>query len=361
MGVKSYRTKDGRTLWRVDTWLKRPGGGRTRFREGKIPTKEQAQKLEKQVQVASFQDKWFGRPKTLTVAGAWKSYEPATRAHNRSWQADVGRAKHLVELLGDLQVGELTQRHVDKYLIDRAAESSRRGAPPAQTTLFKEVMLLKRMLNYAVRAGDLVTSPFDRIIVAKVDNVRQRALSEVDFGRLLVKADSWFRLPLLLAYDCGMRRGEILQLEWSMIDPKAKMARLPDLIVKTGFARTVPLTDRTAAALQETPRSLSGFVITNPKTNTRRVDFKKAFAKACSAAKIEGLWFHDLRRSFVTNARRRGVEASVVMKITGHKTQSMLTRYDVVDGTDIQAAARRVEKGRDAEIAEVEHCAESEG
>ena len=33
------------------------------------------------------------------------------------------------------------------------------------------------------------------------------------------------------------------------------------------------------------------------------------------------IWFHDLRRSIVTRARKRGVPESVVMRMSGHRTQ----------------------------------------
>jgi integrase len=174
------------------------------------------------------------------------------------------------------------------------------------------------------------------------------------FGRtrLLEKAEGWFRLPLLLAYDSGMRRGEILNLQWVMIKLKDRNIRLPKEITKTDQPRTVPLTERTVQALRKAQRSLGGFVFVNPRTDKRRYDFKKAFAKACSKSEIEGLWFHDLRRSFVTNARRRGVGESVVMKVTGHKTRAVFDRYNVIDDSDIQAAARCIEIGREQELAE---------
>jgi integrase len=34
---------------------------------------------------------------------------------------------------------------------------------------------------------------------------------------------------------------------------------------------------------------------------------RKLFRRACAKVGLDHLWFHDLRRSFVTNARRRGV------------------------------------------------------
>jgi integrase len=50
-----------------------------------------------------------------------------------------------------------------------------------------------------------------------------------------------------------------------------------------------------------------------------------------AAAGLRGLWFHDLRRSFITRARRVGVPESVVMKMSGHRTRAVFERYNVVD------------------------------
>jgi hypothetical protein len=41
--------------------------------------------------------------------------------------------------------------------------------------------------------------------------------------------------------------------------------------------------------------------------------------------------------------RKAGVERSVIMKITGHKTTSMLERYDTVDRDDALEAIKRLD------------------
>ena len=68
--------------------------------------------------------------------------------------------------------------------------------------------------------------------------------------------------------------------------------------------------------------------------------------RACKAAKLaDGIWFHDLRRSFVTNARRRGVPESVVMRMSGHRTRAVFDRYNIVEEDDLREAVRRIEAG----------------
>jgi integrase len=49
-------------------------------------------------------------------------------------------------------------------------------------------------------------------------NVRDRVLSVEEFQRLLEAAPNDLRPILLLAHDTGMRRGEILNLQWSQVD-----------------------------------------------------------------------------------------------------------------------------------------------
>lgn len=55
-----------------------------------------------------------------------------------------------------------------------------------------------------------------------------------------------------------------------------------------------------------------------------------------------GLIFQDLRRSAVRNLRSSGVAESVAMKITGHKTGSVFTRYAIVSPADLRAAGRKL-------------------
>jgi len=53
----------------------------------------------------------------------------------------------------------------------------------------------------------------------------------------------------------------------------------------------------------------------------------------------------DLRRSFVTNARRRGVPESVVMRMSGHRTRAVFERYNIVEEDDLRDAVKRIEAG----------------
>lgn len=98
------------------------------------------------------------------------------------------------------------------------------------------------------------------------------------------------------------------------------------------------------------PRSTSGYVFVNPKTNRPWNQIRKVFARARDKAELPHIWFHDLRRGFITNARRRGVPESVIMRMSGHKTRAVFERYNIVNDEDLRAAVATIEAGREAEI-----------
>lgn len=98
-------------------------------------------------------------------------------------------------------------------------------------------------------------------------------------------------------------------------------------------------------ALKVLPRGASGTaVFPNPSTGAPWQDIRKAFRRAGIASKLEGLWFHDLRRSFVTRARKLGISESVVMRMSGHRTRAVFDRYNIVDERDLREAVRVLEK-----------------
>lgn len=71
-------------------------------------------------------------------------------------------------------------------------------------------------------------------------------------------------------------------------------------------------------------------------------DFRKAWASACSAAKVPAALFHDLRRTFCHNAAEAGADYKTIMDWTGHKTTSTFLRYRIVSLDGMKRAAGRV-------------------
>jgi len=69
-----------------------------------------------------------------------------------------------------------------------------------------------------------------------------------------------------------------------------------------------------------------------------------SFRSGCVAAELKDFRFHDLRHTFNTNMRKAGVDRSVIMKITGHKTMSMFERYNTVDSDDALTALRKLDE-----------------
>jgi hypothetical protein len=65
---------------------------------------------------------------------------------------------------------------------------------------------------------------------------------------------------------------------------------------------------------------------------------------AVATAGVHDLRFHDLWRTAVRNMRRVGVPQVVRMKITGHKTDSMERRYNIVDAEDLTIAKNLIEE-----------------
>jgi integrase len=157
---------------------------------------------------------------------------------------------------------------------------------------------------------------------------------------------------IMVAYDSGMRRGEIAQLRWNQIDLKAHVVRLASADTKTDEKRLVPLTDRLTQLLSATPRHVSGYVfVTRNGRPYNPSNISAAFKKACGKAGLTGVTYHDLRHSFCTNMRRAGVDTLTTMAISGHRSIEVFKRYNTIAPQDLQKAIRQLGTYMDTDTA----------
>ncbi|MDM8536579.1 tyrosine-type recombinase/integrase [Desulfobacterales bacterium HSG17] len=86
------------------------------------------------------------------------------------------------------------------------------------------------------------------------------------------------KAAIIIAFNTGMRMGEIRELKWNYIDQKAKMIRLPAKIVKEGKDKDIPINHHVVSAINTLPRAISGYVVTyKGREVTAPTGFKKSF------------------------------------------------------------------------------------
>jgi integrase len=72
-----------------------------------------------------------------------------------------------------------------------------------------------------------------------------------------------------------------------------------------------------------------------------------AFQRACQRIRVTGPTLHGLRHTFVTNARRAGIDYFRIMAITGHKILRTVQRYSLVEERNLQKAVTRLDTSTD--------------
>ena len=132
-----------------------------------------------------------------------------------------------------------------------------------------------------------------------------------------------------LAIETGMRRSEMLSLEWRNVDLKKSVAVLTD--TKNGESRAVPLSSTAIRVLKELQRGIGGgkvFTITQSQ-------LRDTWEAARTAAGIPDIRLHDLRHEAASRLFEKGLNVMEAASVTGHKTLSMLKRYTHLNPTDI--------------------------
>jgi integrase len=253
--------------------------------------------------------------------------------------------KHLAPYFKGRRLGGVTTSNIRAYIAARQQEGA------SNATINRELAALKRMFTLAVQAGKLHARP--HIPMLQEDNVRAGFFEHAQFVSVRQHLPADLQPIATFAYYTGWRiNSELLTLQWHQVDLKAGSVRLEPGTTKNREGRTFPLgmiedlknaleAQKTLTdALQKQKGAIVRWVF--HRSGEQVKSFRKAWMAACKAAGCPGRIPHDFRRTAVRNLVRAGVPEKTAMQLTGHKTRSVFDRYDIVDETDLRAAAAKL-------------------
>ncbi len=160
-----------------------------------------------------------------------------------------------------------------------------------------------------------------------VSNNRARYLTVDEIPELIKSCEPHLQPIVQLAINTGMRRGEILSLQWEQnIDLRHGYITLDKS--KNGEGRTIPINDTLRGVLQSLTRRLDvPYVFFDPETGKPYKTLKRSFRTALRRAGIRNAVFHTLRHTFASHLVMSGVDITTVSKLLGHKSLQMTLRY----------------------------------
>ncbi len=202
-------------------------------------------------------------------------------------------------------------------------------------TVNRMLALMKRIYNLAMREELVDKNPCFKVSMLPENNKRDRVISHEEFQKLLSYLPAHAAQIVTVAYYTGMRAGEIFNLTWDKVNLKEGYIDLGAEDTKTGYSRRIYLSTEIKDMfhnLSKVRKIAHNFVFTYKGRPVKSI--RKSFRNACKKAGIKELWIHDLKHTFNTNMRKAGVDRSIIMKITEHKSMSMFERYNTVDEQD---------------------------
>ncbi len=251
--------------------------------------------------------------------------EGAPRPHH------VDRLKLLLPYWGDVPIGRITKAAARDYRAHRHEVKQHLS----ETTVNRDLEVLRHMLFWAVDEGLLLANPLARVPMVRERRTPRVILTVTEEEQLLAAAAPHLRSIIIAALDSGMRRGEILSERWEHVDFTRRVLYVTHSKTSGGEGREIPLTERLFGDLHAR-RKDAGPIFMFDEHPIHRI--KTAWKGALRRAGLRHFRFHDLRHAFNTRLLEAGVQQEIRKALMGHSSREEVNSIY----THIEIGAKRV-------------------
>lgn len=354
--IQKYKTEKG-YRWRV-RWRDETGKQKSKTFDRQRLAKDFLTKLEHEMREGSYVE-----PSSITLREFLESWIESYKANiapntERGYRVNI---KHICSILGNKPLQKIIP-------VDIEAAYRQLGENLSGTSLLYIHRTLSRALSQAEKQRLINRNPCDFVETPKKNkNFEAKFVHPDDIGKYLDAFKGHYLYPAVcLAMFCGLRRGEVLGLQWNDIDWKNNaiivrhnMTDDGPFIPKSGEIRAVPLTEAMAGILKNHRKRQqcfmeklwdeyyrSDYVVTyDDGTLIKPRVLSKNFAFVLKKAGLDPVRFHDLRHTAASLMLHEGVELKTVSEILGHSSISITADiYGHVIEEKKKQAAQKLDK-----------------
>lgn len=287
-------------------------------------------------------------PTFAAHAEEWLERKKTTLKSFGVTQGNVNRS--LAPAFGKMTLDAITVGDVNWWI-------SKKRATLKPATVQRELNTFNAIMNDAVKNGLIDRNPATWADKPKGAEARQRFITVDEYKTILATCErieraqeekseqtphrirGWLRHFVSWAYNSGMRRAEILALQWHNVREVDEDHTVVEVLNTKGnksrFVSCTPEMKAILASLKALPRN-EGDDRLFPLSMTT---LKRNLTALWKATGLRDVRLHDLRRSHATILMRKGIDPRTIAGRLGHSGTAMLAKHYAVDRGDKEAAA----------------------
>jgi integrase len=288
-----------------------------------------------------------------------KSHDPKFKEYAEeylktvTWQKSFSRTElsvqHLVRFFGNKRLTEITTQDFINYRIERLRSVS-------VATVNRERSAMLRMLNLAIKdeGSAIQKNPLTDVKQFKEPPAENRMLTKDEYFKLLKAAPEYFRRIIFMACNTGMRKMEILDLQFGQVRIwPGGGGEIELLDTKSDEKEYVPLNDdvvdmiimiaqeRNIDVFNMKEKDREKFVFLS-KYRKKLLSVRKPMYYTFSKAGIDQRPFHTFRHFWTKMMFEAGNDPATIQKVGRWRDFETMLRYCYTTREEEQAAVRKL-------------------
>ena len=226
------------------------------------------------------------------------------------------------------------------------------GAGAAPSTVARKLAAIRGLYDFLVRDEKAAQNPADLVSSPKREQKLPRVLSVEQVRELLERIPARTPLELRdramleLAYSCGLRCEEIVNLDLGALDFETEQVRV---LGKGGRERILPVGEPAQRALRRYMEKGRHALAAEPREQALFLSKSGRRLSSSDVTRRLGLWVreaalaggvspHSLRHSFATHLLEGGADLRTIQELLGHSSISTTQIYTRIDAARLRDA-----------------------